>query len=148
MVDAAYQNACHLATLVDQSPDLTPVLSQASAPSCLQVCFYFTPGGRFTHELRDDTGQIHTQQSPGDQTVGRTRLARLGKLNSKVTSSIAKGLVPKGFMIDFAPALEGQEDRGSFFRVVVNISTVRETLDRLIQELVSVGTSVVSNIPR
>lgn len=148
MVDAAYQNACHLATLVDQSPDLTPVLSQASAPGCLQVCFHFTPGGRFTHGLRDDTGQVDTQQSPGDQSAGRTRLARLGKLNSKVTSSIAKGLVPKGFMIDFAPALEGQEDRGSFFRVVVNISTVRGTLDRLIQELVSVGTSVVSNVPR
>ncbi|KAK5092510.1 Glutamate decarboxylase 2 [Exophiala xenobiotica] len=147
MVDAAYQNACHLATLVAKTSDLTPVLSEGSAPGCLQVCFYFTPGGKFTYGLLEEPGRIAVRTSRSEQTAERTQMVRIGKFNSQVTSSIAKALVPRGFMIDFAPALEGQEDQGSFFRVVVNISTVRKTLERLLQELVSVGTSVVANIP-
>jgi len=146
MVDAAYENACHLSTLVDQTPDLTPVLSRGSAPGCLQVCFYFTPTGQFTYGLLEKAGRIHVQGSQGDQIAEGTHGVRLGKLNSQITVSISKALISRGFMIDYAPSLEGQEDHGSFFRVVVNISTARETLERLIQEIVTVGTSLVTRI--
>ncbi|KAK5942601.1 Glutamate decarboxylase 2 [Knufia obscura] len=146
MVDVAYMNACHMSTLVDRESNLTPVLSKGRAPDCLQVCFYFTPAGQFVHELFTESGRINVQEGGVDQTTEKSQRARLGKLNSQVTSGIAKALIPRGFMIDFAPALEGQEDRGSFFRVVVNISTVRETVERLIQEVVTVGTSLVADL--
>jgi len=146
MVDAAYENACHLSTLVERESNLTPVLSKGKAPDCLQVCFYFTPAGQFTYGLSTEPGRISVQESRFDQSTEEVHSARLGKLNSQVTSSIARALISRGFMIDFAPALEGQKDRGSFFRVVVNISTVRGTVERLIQEIVTVGTSLITGI--
>lgn len=124
MVDNAYYVACYLSDLVDHSEHLTPVLARGRKPSCLQVCFYFTPYGRFCYE---------------PQAIETLSVARIGKANSKVTSDIARALIPRGFMIDFAPALDGQKHRGSFFRVVVNISTVKETASKLIDELISIG---------
>lgn len=150
MVDVAYENACYLSKLVDRASALTPVLGPGKAPSCLQVCFHFTPGGQFTYRPLSESAPVDIRKSQVDhvdnQVKEKARRARLGKLNSQVTSSIAKDLTPRGFMIDFAPALEGQEDRGSFFRVVVNISTVRETLERLIAEVIAAGTSLVTTI--
>ena len=147
MIDAAYENACRLSNLVDQTPDLTLVLAKGSAPGCLQVCFYFTPGGRFVHGLLADSEEVDVHGGRGNlmdgQAMGKTRGARVGKLNSQITLRMAKALISQGYMIDFAPALEGQEDRGSFFRVVVNISTAYETLEGLIQELIATGTSII-----
>lgn len=133
MVDNAYDTACYLSALVDRSEHLTPVLARGRTPSCLQVCFYFTPNRKFCYEYG-------TEHVDGDVRAKSALSAlRTGKLNTRVTSDIVKALIPKGFMIDFAPALEGQEQYGSFFRVVVNISTIRETTHRLVDELVQIG---------
>lgn len=56
--------------------------------------------------------------------------------NTKVTRSIVEALVPRGFMIDHAPG-----DGGNFFRVVVNLQTKRETIDRLLDNIEEVGRS-------
>jgi len=48
-------------------------------------------------------------------------------------------------MIDHAPALEGQEDHGNFFRVVVNISTIPETVERLIRATIATGQRIILN---
>lgn len=148
MVDDAYDVACYMSEVVRDHPDLTSVLD-SSPPKCLQICFYFTPRGRFTHGLLNEEGIINKGGARKIRSEGRSQLldARgIGKLNSRITSSIAKSLIQKGFMIDFAPALGGQEERGSFFRVVVNISTVRETVAKLVQELVGTGTSIIDKL--
>jgi glutamate decarboxylase len=50
--------------------------------------------------------------------------------NSKVTADIAKRLISRGFMIDYAPG-----EKGKFFRVVVNGGTRKGTLDGLVKGL-------------
>lgn len=148
LVDRAYDVACHMLCLVQADASLTSVLTQ-EAPGCLQVCFYFTPQGRFTYGLVEERGYIETENELNHKPKERpTEKTELGKLNSRVTANVTKTLIQKGFMIDFAPALEGQEDRGSFFRVVVNISTVRGTVERLVRELVDAGYLVVDKIHR
>lgn len=54
--------------------------------------------------------------------------------NSRTTEEIAKALIPKGFMTDFAPGEEGR-----FFRVVVNGQTRRETLEGLVKAIEDAG---------
>lgn len=146
LVDNAYETACYMFNLVQAEANLTPVLEQ-KAPDCLQICFHFTPNGRFTYGLLEETGYIETETKfiHCDHKEQLAKKIELGKFNSRVTAKVAKALISKGFMIDFAPALEGQEDRGSFFRVVVNISTVQGTIERLIRELVDVGHSTVKD---
>lgn len=66
--------------------------------------------------------------------------ARDGKLkikaeeNTQLTKDIALNLIGTGFMVDYAPG-----EVGSFFRVVVNKLTRRETLDRLILAIHTLG---------
>ena len=79
----------------------------ADPPPCLQVCFYYAPGGRLCPEAAG---------------------------NSKATEGIAKELVARGFMVDYA---EGE--RGRFFRVVVNRETRRGTVDGLLRAVVEAG---------
>lgn len=68
--------------------------------------------------------------------------AREGKLkatieeNTQVTRSLTRKLIDKGFMVDYAPG-----DSGSFFRVVVNRETRRETIDKLIIAIEDLGTA-------
>jgi len=70
---------------------------------CLQVCFYYAKGGK----LGGDTER-----------------------NSRQTEEIARKLIARGFMIDYAPG-----EKGKFFRVVVNGGTKRGTLDGLVRAL-------------
>lgn len=150
MVDNAHDLACHMSKLVEKQSNLTPVLPVGQDPSCLQVCFYYTPQRKFVYGLLEDSGHIDVSTKSPAHANGNvdkpSRKAELGRLNSKATANIAKALIPKGFMVDFAPALEGQEDKGSFFRVVVNISTVRETVERLVEEIVTEGNLVVAKM--
>ena len=46
-----------------------------------------------------------------------------------MTKAIAIRLVVRGFMTDYAPG-----EHGSFLRVVVNISTKRQTVERMVRE--------------
>lgn len=126
-IDNAYSVACYMADLVAQSPDLE--LVSTNPPPCLQVCFYYAPGGKAVYSLADDA-------RPGDAE-------KVGKRNSAITSRITHALIARGFMIDFAPALGHQVEKGAFFRAVVNISTIRQTVERLVQEVSDIGRSVV-----
>lgn len=150
MVDNAHDLAYHMSELVQRQSNLTTVLAVGQRPSCLQVCFYYTPGGKFVYGLLEEPGYLKVSTGEPDNANRHldkpSKKAQLGKFNSQVTANIAKALIPRGFMVDFAPALAGQEDKGSFFRVVVNISTVRQTVERLVEEIVTVGDSVVTNL--
>ncbi|KAF1956458.1 glutamate decarboxylase-like protein 1 [Byssothecium circinans] len=105
LVATAYENAEFLQALLKRSPHFVPV-SPEPLP-CLQVCFYFARGG----ELGPDT-----------------------EANGRVTAEVAKRLIPRGFMIDFAPG-----ERGEFFRVVVNGGTRRGTLEGLVRAIEDVA---------
>jgi glutamate/tyrosine decarboxylase-like PLP-dependent enzyme len=57
--------------------------------------------------------------------------------NTRVTEQIAKRLVPRGFMTDYAPG-----EHGKFLRVVVNGQTRKETLEGLVKAVVESGEEV------
>ncbi|KAF9701805.1 hypothetical protein EKO04_000538 [Ascochyta lentis] len=102
LVARGFENAEYLLSALKQNGQFLTI-SPEPVP-CLQVCFYFARDG----------------------TLGADADA-----NSKATQDIAHRLIPRGFMIDFAPG-----DRGKFFRVVVNGGTRRGTLDGLVKALV------------
>jgi glutamate decarboxylase len=52
------------------------------------------------------------------------------KIVSKNTAKVAKALIGRGFMVDYSPG-----DKGAFFRVVVNGSTKKGTLNGLIKAI-------------
>ncbi|KAL8653995.1 MAG: hypothetical protein Q9226_003613 [Calogaya cf. arnoldii] len=105
-IEHAFETASYFAELVEQERDL--VLVSENPPPCLQVCFFYGKGGSVK----------------GD-----------GKENSRVTREIARGLVPRGFMVDYASV----DDRGAFLRVVVNRETRRGTVEGLVKAVVEVG---------
>lgn len=104
-IDSGFDTAAYLANSIKANPNLT--LLSENPPPCLQVCFYF-----------------------GDEGV----LAEGKERNGWRTKEIARRLVGRGFMIDYAPG-----DKGLFFRVVVHLSTARRTLDRLMEDIVKEG---------
>jgi len=107
-IDHAFNMAAYLATLIDGSADV--VLVSTNPPPCLQVCFYYAPGGK----VSDDVA-----------------------LNTRTTSEVARRLVSRGFMIDYAPG-----DKGSFFRVVVNCQTLSGTVEGLVKAVEEVGKEI------
>ena len=139
-IERAYELACHIAKTLSVKEDF--VLVSENPPPCLQVCFYYAPGGQ--EAFGGGPGQI----LPAGIKSETQNLAVVSKLNSRVTERITKALVQKGFMVDFAPALKGQEWRGKFFRAVVNISTPTETVERLIKEVEQLGKKVVDELQR
>ncbi|KAI1456049.1 glutamate decarboxylase [Annulohypoxylon moriforme] len=108
-VDGAFEVAGYLATLVQESEDF--YLLSSNPPPCLQVCFYYAPGG----VLLDDVEE-----------------------NTRRTREIVARLLPRGFMIDYAPG-----EKGSLFRVVVNCSTLKSTVEGLFKALREAGREVV-----
>jgi len=107
-IDHAFSIASYFATKVQEHKDL--VLVSENPPPCLQVCFYYGVEG----ELKADKEE-----------------------NAKITSEIVQKLIPRGFMIDYAPG-----EKGSFFRVVVNRDTTRGTVDGLVIAIEEVGGSL------
>ncbi|CAO2656062.1 Nn.00g048650.m01.CDS01 [Neocucurbitaria sp. VM-36] len=101
LVATGYANAEYLLHLLKQNGNFLTI-SPEPLP-CLQVCFYYAKGG----VLGDDAD-----------------------LNGMVTADIARGLIGRGFMVDFAPG-----ERGKFFRVVVNGNTRKGTLDGLVRAI-------------
>lgn len=77
-IDNAFAMASYLATLIEQHPDFK--LISTNPPPCLQVCFYYAPGG----ELAENPNE-----------------------NTRRTSELVKALVPIGFMIDYSPGPQG-----------------------------------------
>lgn len=108
LVARAYDNAEYLLAALKAHGNFLPI-SPEPLP-CLQVCFYYARGGV---------------------------LGADSERNGAVTAEIAKRLISKGFMIDFAPG-----ERGKFFRVVVNGNTRRATLDGLVTALEETATEL------
>lgn len=77
-IDHAFTMAGYLAALIDQHPDFK--LISSNPPPCLQVCFYYAPGGALTDDSKE---------------------------NTRRTSEMVKKLVPSGFMIDYSPGPQG-----------------------------------------
>ncbi|KAH8902223.1 PLP-dependent transferase [Coniochaeta sp. PMI_546] len=83
-VDNAFATTAHFASLIDAHSDFT--LVSTNPPPCLQVCFYYTPGGQM-----------------GDAAE-----------NSRRTREMSARLVDKGFMVDYAPGPVGSFFRVAF----------------------------------
>ncbi|KAK6343946.1 hypothetical protein TWF696_007599 [Orbilia brochopaga] len=132
MVERAHGVAAHMVATIAKHGDFK--LVSTDPPPCLQVCFNYAPGGRDVFGRGE--GQI---VPPGGNLCEMDRSRVIGMFNSKVTERITRELVNRGFMIDFAPALEGREIEGKFFRAVVNIQTPKETVERLVAEISSIG---------
>lgn len=110
-VDRAFSTAAHLATLVSEHPEFS--LVSENPPPCLQVCFYY----------KKQDGAGHKDK------------------NSRITEQVSRALVPRGFMIDFAPGEEGR-----FFRVVVNGQTRGGTVEGLVKAIAETGKQVVERM--
>jgi len=139
-IDNAYAVAKYFANLVNQEPDL--VLVSEQTPPCLQMCFFFAPGGKLLYGK--DKSQIEPAQSSQFKSLDLE--TRISKMNGRVTVAIADALVAKGFMVDFSPALEGQTEVGRFLRAVVNIQTSQETIHRLVSDIVELGRGITQKL--
>lgn len=76
-IDHAFDQAAYLAKTVQRSEDF--VLVSSDPPPCLQVCFYYAPGGA-----------LGTKEE-----------------NTQNTKRMAHNLIGRGFMIDYAPGEKG-----------------------------------------
>lgn len=104
LIDNAFDTAEYMAEQLRQTSGFD--LVSESPPPCWQVCFYY--------------GKVSGQGA--------------SEKNSKITETIAKRLIPRGFMIDYAPGEEGK-----FFRVVVNGQTRRGTVDGILKAIQEIG---------
>jgi glutamate decarboxylase len=105
MIEHAFDTAEYLFSLLDKHSNFV-LVSKRPLP-CLQVCFYWTRYGK---------------------------LSELASENDLYTRKIARELVPRGWMIDYAPGITG-----SFLRVVVSISTSRDTVVGLVKAVEDIG---------
>ncbi|KAI1004891.1 L-aspartate decarboxylase [Podosphaera aphanis] len=110
-VDHAFSIASYFASQVQANPAFH--LTSENPPPCLQVCFYYT---------------------------GKSELKADEERNRKITSHIADALVPKGFMVDYAPGMSGP-----FLRVVVNRNSRKSTIDSLIKAIEEIGSEYETN---
>ncbi|KAI4196501.1 MAG: hypothetical protein LQ346_003206 [Caloplaca aetnensis] len=110
-VDAALDTTHYLADLVSKHADL--VLVSENPPPCCQVCFYYAHRGTLFENSEN---------------------------NSNITKQIVQGLIPRGFMIDYA----GGDERGSFLRPVVSRGTGKEIVKALIDAVVELGAKAVT----
>ncbi|KAL2866963.1 uncharacterized protein BJX67DRAFT_372153 [Aspergillus lucknowensis] len=130
-IDTACETAAYLADLIQDNQNF--ILVSENPPPCLQVCFYYAPGGKLLH--------------PRGAGVVTDETAR-AQANSKVTEQITHAIVGKGFMVDYAPP-SGDEDAfgdGKFFRCVVNVQTSTETVEGLVRAIEDVGPGIVENL--
>jgi cell wall assembly regulator SMI1 len=77
------------------------------------VCFYWAKG----RKLSDDS-----------------------ELNGSVTARVAKALVGRGWMIDYAPGPQGK-----FFRIVVGRETRKETVEALVKAISDIASKSSTN---
>ena len=106
-IDNAFETTAYLTSLITKNARFT--LISESPPPCLQVCFY----------------------------LGKHSGAGCMSKNSRITETVTKRLVKKGFMIDYAPGEEGK-----FFRVVVNGKTTVQTVERLVAAIEEAGSEI------
>lgn len=112
MIEHAFDTAEYLYSLLEKNSEF--VLVSRSPLPCLQVCFYWTKGGKLSARASE---------------------------NDLYTQTIARELIPRGWMIDYAPG-----ESGNFLRAVVSISTSRETVVGLVKAIESIGTQLEAPI--
>ncbi|KAK4160118.1 putative glutamate decarboxylase [Cladorrhinum sp. PSN259] len=78
-VDGAFEVAGYLAQLLKERNDEFVLVSEDPAP-CLQVCFYYAPGGKVTEDKRE---------------------------NNRRTKAMVEKLIRRGYMVDYAPGRWG-----------------------------------------
>lgn len=141
-INHTYSVAKYFAEVVAKERDL--VLVSEQTPPCLQVCFYFAPD-RITL-----FGEGENQLRPGLRSGSKVldMETQIARMNGKVTAAIAEALVARGFMVDFAPALDDRPDVGKFLRCVVNLQTVPETTERLVKDVVDLGKQIADKIKK
>ena len=105
MIENAFNTAQYFYGLLESNANFA-LVSKQPLP-CLQVCFYWCR-----------KGVLYTEDEK----------------NSGITEKIAKLLIPRGFMVDYAPG-----ERGKFFRVVVGRETRKDTVDRLVAAINDLG---------
>lgn len=104
-IDHAFDIAAYFTSLISTQKNF--ILVSSNPPPCLQVCFYWAKDGKLSERKEE---------------------------NTKCTARIVRGLVRRGFMVDYAPG-----DRGAFFRVVVNRETREGTVSGLVVAVEEVG---------
>lgn len=119
-IDEAFSTAAYLTSLVASHPLLE--LVSDDPPPCLQVCFYYVGD--------------HKGEAAGTEEIDSP------ERNTWLTKAVAKGLVSRGFMIDHAPG-----EKGMFLRAVVHLSVTKETVTRLVENIVEVGAAAISRQP-
>ncbi|KAJ4292950.1 Glutamate decarboxylase 2 [Collariella sp. IMI 366227] len=77
-IDGAFATAAYLANIIAAHEDF--VLVSENPPPCLQVCFYYAPGGKMAETKEENTGR--TRRMVGE-------------------------LVKRGYMVDYAPGERG-----------------------------------------
>lgn len=77
-VDGAFDTAAYMANILAEKRDF--VLVSQNPPPCLQVCFYYAPGGKL-----DEDRMVNTRRTAG----------------------MVEALVRRGFMVDYAPGERG-----------------------------------------
>ena len=104
-IEGAYDTAHYLFDLLEGHRNF--VMVSGRPLPCLQVCFHWAKGG----ELGEDKDR-----------------------NGDMTARIVSRLVPRGWLIDYAPGAKGK-----FFRVVVSRQTRRGTIEGLVKAIDEIG---------
>lgn len=105
MVEGAFDVANYLFVLLERHGNFVMV-SRRPLP-CLQLCFYWAKSGKLGEEKE-----------------------KIGELTARIVGR----LVPRGWLIDYAPG-----EQGKFFRVVVNGQTRRGTVEGLVKAIHEIG---------
>lgn len=134
-VEKAHGVATYMASLLTNHEHA--VLVSQNPPPCLQVCFYFAPNR--LPVVGDGEGQLRLPPQFAVGTGDGLAELAVGRYNSLVTERISRGLLGRGFMIDFAPPLEGHGTKGKFIRVALNVQTEKATMERLVLEVMRLG---------
>ncbi|KAG8670838.1 hypothetical protein FPOAC2_04141 [Fusarium poae] len=112
-VEQAVDSAKHLAYLVRDHPHFELIWQPEEVFA--QVCFYWK-----SSSTADKSGQ------------------ELADVNSRNTRALFQGIEEMGWKVDFAPG----KVKGEFLRIACNRLTTRETVEKIVSELVELGESL------
>ncbi|WZH48586.1 pyridoxal phosphate-dependent transferase [Fusarium acuminatum] len=112
-VEQAVDSAKHLARLVRDHPRFELIWEPEQVFA--QVCFYWKSAS-----TADASGQA------------------LAEINSSNTRALYQGIEQMGWKVDFAPG----KAKGQFLRIACNRLTTRQTVERIVSELVELGESL------
>ena len=123
LVATGYERAEYLCSLLKKDSHFE-VISPLPLP-CWQVCFYYLPS------------RSHSANN-GVEGEKNGRVLSLGKEeNTRITQTIVKDLVKRGFMVDYAPG-----EQGKFFRVVVHANKTKGTCEALVKNILELGEEI------